>query len=416
MPGAHDRAGRVLDRCDAVAACTEEPGRITRPFPSNAMMRAQERLRGWMRDAGLQVRTDAIGNVIGRRPAATGDASVLLMGSHLDSVRDAGRYDGVLGVLAALSVAEAVAEPLPFHLDVVAFCDEEGTRFGTTFFGSLALVGAFPESYLDLTDADGVRLREALARHGYRPDEIPSAAYDPQKTIGYLELHTEQGPVLEGLGAPLGLATAIAGQTKGAMRFEGRAAHAGTIPIDGRRDALAGAAEWTLAVEAQARRVPGLFATVGRIQAEPGAVNVVAGAATCSLDVRHAEDATRGAAVTSLLGSAREIARRRGLTAAWTAHVEEPARPLDAGLLDILRRRTDAPTLVSGAGHDAAVLSAFTPTALLFVRCPGGVSHHPDEAVRAADLTLALQAMDGFVRDLAVRTPMPGRESDGPDA
>ena len=394
-------ADDVIARCEAIAACTEEPGRITRPFPSRAMRDAQDLLRGWMRDAGLEVRTDAVGNVIGRRAAAAAHAPILLLGSHLDSVRDAGRYDGVLGVLAALAVATLDGAPFPFHLDVIAFCDEEGLRFGATYFGSRAVTGTFPPELLDVRDAEGMSLREALERAGHRPDAIPSAAYDPAEVLGYLELHIEQGPRLERADAPLGIATAIAGQSKLAVTFEGHANHAGTTPMDARRDALVGAAEWVQEVEERATATPDLVATVGRIAAEPGAVNVVPGRVDATLDVRHEHDAERIAAVADLRAAAAEIARRRGLRVAFAVQEETASTPLDPGLGDRLQRTSGAPRFVSGAGHDAGVMSRFTPSGLLFVRSPGGLSHHPDEDVRREDLAAALEALVRVVRDLA---------------
>jgi allantoate deiminase len=395
-------AATVLARCEAVAACTEEPGAITRPFPSGAMRDAQSLLRSWMEAAGLDVRVDAVGNVVGRRAAPTDDAPVLLIGSHLDSVRNAGRYDGVLGVLAALATVEAIGpEPLPFHVDAIAFCDEEGLRFGSTYFGSLAVAGAFPDRLLEVRDAQGTSLGEALDRAGYGPDRIRDAAYDPARTLGFLELHIEQGPRLEELRTPLGIATAIAGQTKAHVRFRGRAAHAGTTPMHLRRDALAGAAAWIVAVERRAGRTPDLVATIGDVRAEPGALNVVAGAATCTLDVRHERDGVRVAAVGQIREAAADLGRQRGLNVEWETLVDEPSRPLDPAWIDRLRQLIGAPSLVSGAGHDAAVLSTFAPCALLFVRSPGGVSHHPEEAVARGDVAAAIEAMTAFVRSLA---------------
>ena len=395
-------ARRVLARCDVLAGCTETPGAITRGFPSGAMTRAQELLRGWMAEAGLETRVDPIGNVIGRRRAAADVAPVLLLGSHLDSVRDAGRYDGVLGVLAAVGVLEALGpERLPFHVDAIAFCDEEGLRFGSTYFGSRAVTGALQAHHLGVTDGEGVTLAEALQRAGYAPDRIEEARYDSARTLGFLELHIEQGPRLERLGVPLGVAPAIAGQTKATVTFTGRAGHAGTTPMDERRDALTGAAAWCLAVEEHAHHTPGLVATVGRLQAEPGAVNVVAGRASCALDVRHERDAARLAAVEALRSAAVDIARARGLNVEWELLVDAGTTPLDEGLAARLERIAGAPRLASGAGHDAAVMAAFTPTALLFVRSPGGVSHHPDEAVDEADVAAALEAMTALVMELA---------------
>lgn len=406
------RAQRVLERCDVLARCTTEAGRITRPFPSVAMHEAHETVRGWMEAAGLTARIDAVGNLIGRLPARDPHAPTLLIGSHLDSVRDAGRYDGVLGVMAALDVAEALADHsrssghaksarLPFHLDVIGFCDEEGLRFGATYFGSLAVTNAFPLELLEVEDDQGVTLGDALAASGYDPEAIPSAAYDRNQTVGFLELHIEQGPRLEHLDQPLGVATAIAGQTKMHVTFVGRAAHAGTTPMELRQDALAGAAEWVLAVERRAGETAGLVATVGSLHVTPGALNVVAGAAVGTLDLRHSDDRERMAAVRDVLAAATEIARKRRLDVTHETLVDDPSTPLDAGFTERLARAAGGPTMVSGAGHDASVMSRFAASALLFVRSPGGVSHHPDERVLVQDVAEALRAIDGFVLGLA---------------
>ena len=276
-------AATVLERCARLGEVSEEPDRLVRRFATAAMREANDLVGGWMREAGLDVRTDAAGNLIGRRE---GGARTLVLGSHLDTVIDAGRYDGPLGVLAAIALVERLPE-LPFAVEVVGFADEEGVRYRTTFLGSSALAGSFQPGWLELRDADGVTLAEALREFGGDPENIGSAARDD--LLGYCELHIEQGPVLERRGAPVGVVTTITGQTHAELTFRGEAGHAGTVPMTDRRDALAAAAEWLLAAEALARGRPGLVATVGRIAVDPGARNVIPGAASLSLDVRHTE-------------------------------------------------------------------------------------------------------------------------------
>ena len=280
-------AATVLERCARLGEVSEEPDRLVRRFATAAMREANELVGGWMREAGLDVRTDAAGNLIGRRG---GGERTLVLGSHLDTVIDAGRYDGPLGVLAAIAVVERLPE-LPFAIEVVGFADEEGVRYPTSFLGSSALAGSFRRDWLELRDAGGVTLAEALREFGGDPDDIASAAR--RDLLGYCELHIEQGPVLERRGAPVGVVTTITGQTQAELTFRGEAGHAGTVPMTDRRDALAAAAEWMLAAEAVARGRPGLVSTVGRIGVEPGARNVIPGEAWLSLDVRHTDDAVR---------------------------------------------------------------------------------------------------------------------------
>jgi allantoate deiminase len=394
-------AERAVERCHTLAAHSDHPGHLTRTFLSPAMLAAYRELAGWMAAAGLAVRSDAAGNLIGRRTAADPDAPVLLIGSHLDTVRNAGRYDGILGVTTGLALAETLPGPLPFHLDVIAFSEEEGVRFGATYFGSSAVCGRFDPGWLQLRDPDGVTLAEAIRAADLDPDTIDEAAYDPQRLLGYLELHIEQGPHLEALDRPVGVVEAIAGQSRLDLRFDGRANHAGTTPMSLRRDALAGAAELVLAIEASARALDGLVATVGRLEVVPGAGNVIPGRAHLSLDLRHRDDGVRKRAVRALLDRARAIADRRGLGFDHTTLLDEESHAMDPAFSAGLAARGQLPLMVSGAGHDAAVMSAFTRCALLFVRSPGGVSHHPDERVAVDDVAVALATMATFIQQLA---------------
>jgi allantoate deiminase len=353
-------ARRVLERADVIAGFTEEPGRITRPLGTPALAGAMEQVADWMYEAGLETASDEIGNLVGRR----GEAPRLLLGSHLDSVADAGRYDGVLGVLVAIEVADATAVPL----EVVAFADEEGLRYGSTFLGSRAFVGRLTPEEAALLGVSGAPL------------------YAGAKA--YLEVHIEQGPVLQALDAPLGVVTAIAGQSRFGLTFAGRADHAGTTPMEARRDALAAAAEFVLAAERLAREVPDLMATVGTIGVPGGAVNVVPGRVELTLDLRHPDDAVRARAIETLRG-----VTRPGVAVTWELiHAHDATPCASAALAAVL---PDAPRMASGAGHDVVTMAAFTDVALLFVRSSGG-SHNPGEAVAEADVAAAIEAATRF--------------------
>ncbi len=402
-------AAQVVARCRELAAVSEEPGRTTRPFATAAMARANALVGGWMAEAGMDVRLDAAGNLVGRLAGGDPQARTLLLGSHLDSVRDAGAFDGPLGVLVAIACVErlrAAGAALPFAVDVLGFSDEEGLRYGTAYLGSRAVAGDFDPALLELPDADGVALGEALRAFGGAPEELAGAARNGERLLGYCEVHIEQGPVLEDRDVAVGVVGAIAGAVRAELRFDGRAGHAGTVPMDARHDAACAAAEWVLAVEAAGRATPGLVATVGRLEAHPGAANVVPGEAVASLDVRHAEDAVRDGAVEALRARAEAIGAARGVRVTWREVIRAPAVACDAALTEALAgavtgRGLPLVTLTSGAGHDGVALSALTAVAMLFVRCAGGVSHHPDESVDEADVAVALDVLETFVRGLA---------------
>jgi allantoate deiminase len=397
-----------MDRCDALAVCTEEPGRITRPYGTPSLSAARDAVAQWMRDVGMDVHIDAVGNLRGRVEGSDRLAPALLLGSHLDSVRDAGRYDGPLGILVAIEAVErlrARQHPLPFPIEVLAFADEEGLRFQTTYLGSCALAGAFDPAFLELTDGDGAPLREAMAGFG-NPDALAGAALRPGEAFAYVEAHIEQGPYLESVDVPVGVVTAISGQSRILASFKGVAGHAGTMAMDLRRDPLPAAAEIVLSAENLARQTSGLLATVGTIEATPGASNVIPGQVRFSLDVRHPDDAVRNNAVHGLERRTRETATIRGLGVEWRVAREHPAVICDAPLT---RRLTEAVAatglrvelLPSGAGHDAVVMSKVLPVAMLFVRCAGGVSHHPAESVSIDDVAVAIDVLDRFIGGLA---------------
>jgi allantoate deiminase len=395
-----------MERAELLARCSDEPGRITRLYGTPAHASASGTLAGWMRAAGLTVERDAIGNLIGRVEGERPDAPALMLGSHFDSVRDAGRFDGTLGVLVAIAVVErmsAAGRRPRVPLEVVAFADEEGTRFGTAYLGSRVLAGRFDEADLQRVDAEGVSLRHAISEYGGDPARLDAAVRAPG---AYVEVHIEQGPVLDESALALGVVTAIAGQTRAALRFSGAPGHAGTVPIELRHDALCAAAEMVLAAEALARATPSLVATVGRLTVEPGAPNVIPGSAELSLDVRHPDDAERALAVDGLRERAGQAAEARGVELEWEELLDQPAVRCDDALSERLVQAVGAAgarpaRLPSGAGHDAAVMAAVAPVAMLFVRCAGGVSHHPDESVAEADVALAVDALAAFVEDLA---------------
>jgi len=391
-------AFQIIERCRKLAKHTEEPGFTTRTFLSDAMHGVHADLRTWMHHAGMTVSIDAVGNIRGYYAGTTADAPRLIIGSHLDTVPHAGAFDGILGVVLGVELVELlIGRRFPFAIEVVGFSEEEGVRFGVPFIGSRALIG-------DIDDALLALATDAIRAYGLDPAKVPDARVTGP-AIGYLEFHIEQGPVLESLNLSLGVVTAIAGQSRFDVRFEGHANHAGTTPMNLRHDALAGAAEWIGAVEREAVAGRDLVATVGRIDARPGAGNVIAGFAAMSLDVRHVDDAIRSGAVARLLDCAQQIAARRGLTFTSELRLDQPAAPMDAELTEVLAQAVRAGgysdhRMPSGAGHDAMIMAKQMPAAMLFLRSPGGISHHPDESVLAQDVAAALATGERFLEQL----------------
>lgn len=401
-------AQRLVARLDELGQVSDERGALTRTFLSPAMARANRKVWTWMENAGLEVHVDPTGNLIGAE--ARHGRPVLVVGSHLDTVRNAGRFDGALGVLIGIAVAEVVRElqaKVPVALEVVGFSEEEGVRFASGYIGSRGYVGKLTSSDVAKRDEAGVSVREAIAAWSGREWTAPKAAHRRGELVGYVEAHIEQGPVLEAAGTAVGVVGAIAGQTRGKMRWVGKAGHAGTTPMALRKDALAGAAEWISFVEgyaAERGRAP-LVATVGTIGVAPGAPNVIPAEATVSLDVRHPKDPARMRALRAMLAQAKRIARRRGLRMEWRVTQDNGAVPCDGALTRGLARAIEASTgkpakrVVSGAGHDGVVIADYCPVAMLFVRCREGLSHHPEEYASAADITAALSVLTNFLLD-----------------
>ena len=398
-------ARRLMARLDALAAFTDDPPRLTRLCLSQAHRRAAAQFIAWANESGLDAYVDPVGNVRARYEGAAPGAPALMIGSHIDTVRDAGRYDGALGALAALSVVEGLAAAgrrLPVAVEIVAFGDEEGVRFPYTLTGSRGLAGVNEPEALEQRDASGVSMREALIAFGGDPDHL--AAARAEGVVAFVELHIEQGPVLEAEGRPLGVVTAINGATRLSAVVTGTAGHAGASPMELRRDALAAAAEMILAIEARARHEPELVATVGRLDVVPGAGKVVPGRARFSIDLRAPLDERRRRAVADIAASLSAIAARRGVRLELTPTHEAPAyicHPrIVAGLESAVAAVGVGPRLLpSGAGHDTMVMGQRWPAGMLFVRCKDGVSHNPAVSISQDDCALALAALTRFVED-----------------
>ena len=396
---------RIWDRCAALAQCSEETGALTRVFLSPEQRAANALVQGWMREAGMSARLDAIGNVVGRYEGSAAGAPCLMLGSHLDTVRNAGKYDGMLGVVAAIDCVHVLHERgahLPFAIEVVGFADEEGVRFGATLLGSRAIAGTFDPTLLDSRDGAGTSMRDALTAFGLHPGNIAHAARRRGDMLAYAELHIEQGPVLEAEGLPVGVVTAINGATRLAVEIEGLAGHAGTVPMTLRQDALAAAAECVLAIESRCASEPNLVGTVGRIEAAPGATNVIPGQARFTIDVRAPRDDRRRQAVTDIEAGIRAIGTRRnvkvgirrtheGMTAACAPWLQDQiGRAIEAEGLPARR-------LPSGAGHDGMAIVDLVDIGMLFVRCEGGISHNPLEAITVEDAELSARVFLRFI-------------------
>lgn len=399
----------IVERAELLAAHSDQPDALTVTYLTPAHCAAAAQIAAWMREAGLRVHVDAVGNVVGRYAAADPEAKTLITGSHFDTVRNGGRFDGRLGILLPIVVVDDLhrrGERLPYHLEIVAFAEEEGVRFKSSFLASSALAGAFDMALLDRTDADGVTMRAAMRAAGLPGDEaaIAALARDPARLAAYIEVHIEQGPALLDRGLPLGVVTSIAGSVRMSATVTGVASHAGTTPMPMRRDAAAAAAEMLLAVERRCSQAPTLVGTVGMIGVPNGAANVVPGRCEFSIDIRAGDDATRDAAVDDVVRELNAIARRRGVALDLAQTMRVPCAPCSPRLMDLLEQciaRAGAVPLrlPSGAGHDAMILQRVTEVCMLFVRCgDGGISHNPRETMTVEDAELAARVFLDFLR------------------
>jgi allantoate deiminase len=401
----------LMAKLDALATISEIPGQLTRRYLSRAHVASTRQVQAWMQQAGMSAHVDPLANVVGRYEGTTPKARALLLGSHIDTVIDAGRYDGALGVMAAIIAVEELArrgERLLHALEIVAFGDEEGVRFPTRMLTSRALIGAVEPSMFDVKDAAGISVREALDALGGSAERYRECARSRDAVAGYLELHIEQGPVLQEQGRPAAAVTAINGATRMTVEVGGFAGHAGTVPMTLRRDALTAACEMILAVERIASAVPGVVATVGHLRPYPGAPNVIPGGTEFTIDVRSPDDAKRRRAIGELISVLAGIATRRGVDMAHNIHSEMPATTLDpvviATVTDAIVACGCAPAQIpSGAGHDAMTMAPFCPTGMIFLRCKDGISHNPAESISVEDADIAVHVLLEAIRRLDLR-------------
>lgn len=412
VSGGPPSGARAVARCRTLASgrFSLMPDGLFRPYLSPAHAAALDQTALWMEEAGMAVRLDPAANLVGRREGAGPDAPALVIGSHIDSVRDAGAFDGPLGIMLGIELVARLSSRgtrLPFAVEVVAFGDEEGSRFPSAMLTSRAFAGTLPAEALDIADGQGVTLDAALRGFGLDRATFLGGARPAGSLLAYLEAHIEQGPVLEAEGLALGTVTGIAAQLRCRATVTGRAGHAGTTVMSLRQDALAGAAEMILAIERVACAAGGdVVATVGRLEVAPGAPNVIPGCATFTIDVRSGAAERRDRAAAAMRGALEAIAAERRLSLDVETIDDLPASPCDARLMDLLDRSLAAcgqpvRRLVSGAGHDAMNMAALCPAAMLFIRCAGGVSHNPLETVDIADAEAALDVMEHFVKGLA---------------
>lgn len=397
----------IKQRIDALAAISEDPDSLTRVYLSDQHREAAELLMGWMRAAGMSAHIDAVGNVCGRMEGNRPGLPCLMLGSHFDTVRDAGSWDGPLGVVTALVCIADLHErliSLPFAIEIVAFADEEGVRFASTLLGSRAVAGTFNEAALEARDDAGVSLREAMVAFGLNPDEIGRAARGAREILAYIELHIEQGPVLENEDLPVGLVTAISGATRLAVKLRGMAGHAGTVPMTIRKDALAGAAACILAIETYCKAEGDLVGTVGYIVAAPGATNVIPGEVSFTIDIRAHSDFHRSRAVADVVRQIEAIAAERGLVLQIDVTHESRSARCAPWLQEQVAAAIDGEgyrvfSLASGAGHDGMAMVDLTDIGMIFVRCRGGISHHPDEDVAIGDADAGARVLVRFIEN-----------------
>jgi allantoate deiminase len=399
-------ADEVISRCRRLGAFSEDPGSLRRTFLSPPMRDVHREIARWLDPLGAIIAVDAAGNFRATYAANETSAARLLIGSHLDTVPNAGCFDGILGVVLAVAILQALeGRRLPYAIEIVGFSEEEGVRFGVPFLGSRALVDRLDDDLLNRQDGCGISVRKAIQDFGLDPNRMGHAVL-PADACAYLEFHIEQGPMLENLGLPLAVVEAIAGQTRSEFVFMGRANHAGTTPMHLRFDAVAAAAEWISAVERIAQQTSGLVATVGSVESKPGATNVIAGQARVSLDVRHHDNAVRVRAVERISREAAQIADHRGLKVSQTQGLNQASVAMDAFLSHQLEESLSQigckpHRMVSGAGHDAMILAEKIPSAMIFLRTPGGISHDPTESVAAEDVAKAIECGLHFLDQMA---------------
>jgi len=407
-PGKLRFGPEIMARLEQLGSISHDRGALSRHFLTPEHKAAGELIKSWMEEAGMQARFDAIGNVVGRYEGLRPGLPTVLTGSHFDTVRDAGKYDGMLGVVTPISCVKALHEVgghLPFAIEVIGFADEEGVRFNSTLLGSRAVAGTFDPMLLDKTDAEGITMAEALHRFGLDPARVREAAHNPENVLGYVEIHIEQGPVLLNEGLPVGVVTSIAGANRFVVRVEGQAGHAGTVPMDHRQDAATAAAEMLLFIEKRCQGIESLVGTVGVLKVPNGATNVIPGVAEFTIDIRAGDDAIRKAAVADVLWEIEAIAVRRKVKAVVTPQHDAHASPCAPWIMEHIAEQIRAEGieprfLASGAGHDGMAISDMTGIGMLFVRCGnGGISHHPAETMTVEDADLGARIFLNVLRN-----------------
>ena len=401
------RAEKILQRINELASISEEEGCITRTYGTPAFINGRNKVEQWMKDAGLETRIDSIGNIRTHLSSKNANAKTFVIASHIDTILNAGKFDGPLGVLMGLDIVEQLIQSktaLPFDIELMGFCDEEGCRFHSTYLGSKAVAGSFDKTILNAKDERGISLQEVMEQNGGNVNELSKDAIAKKNWLGYFEIHIEQGPVLYERGIPVGVVTAIAGQRRIEIKFTGEAGHAGTVPMDMRKDALTCAAEFIVAAEnfAQANKND-LVATVGKLHIPNSASNVIPGEVICSLDMRSPDEAKLSSSYGAVKKMAEDISAKRRLVIEWNLIQQTKPVICDNGMINLLKRSIEETgfepvELVSGAGHDAVAVSEVSPVAMLFVRCFKGISHNPLENVELKDITAAIKVSDNFIQ------------------
>lgn len=404
-----EQAHWVMEACEMLGKISQSAEYLDRRYLSAEHKAANELVAKWMQERNMQTWVDGVGNVWGSLKSPVPNAKTLLFGSHLDTVVNGGKYDGMLGVVSPIAVVKMLNDAkleLPFNIDIVGFCDEEGTRFGSTLLGSRALTGTWQAQWAELQDADGISLRQAMTNFGLDFDQVDQCKVCADDLIAYIETHIEQGPVLEAHDLPLGIVTAIAGAKRLLVKVTGMAGHAGTVPMRSRQDALAGVSEMILAVEQHAKQA-NIVATVGKIVNQPNAVNVISGFTTFNLDIRSDNDSVRDACLEHILADFDRIASKRSLSISVEMNHQAPAIHCSPQVIEHLQKATnncgiDPFRLLSGAGHDAMAMADICPVGMLFVRCKKGISHHPAEQIKTEDVAATLAVMSTFVCTLTI--------------
>ena len=403
------RAEKILKWIDELASISENKDFITRTYGTPAFIEGRDKLQQWMNDAGLETRVDNIGNIRGRLASRSTHAKTFVIASHIDTIVNAGKFDGPLGVLLGLDVLEQLVRsdtPVPFNIELIGFCDEEGSRFHTTYLGSKAVAGSFDRSVLDAKDAAGIPLQKVIEQNGGDVNNLSKDAIAKQDWMGYFEIHIEQGPVLYERNNPVAVVSSIAGQRRAGMVFNGVAGHAGTVPMDLRKDALVCASEFVLAAERfAADNKNDVVATIGKLHIINSASNVIPGEVICSLDIRSANESRLTSSYEAIKKMAEDICHKRDILLEWNLIQGTKPVACDGPMSKLLKRSIEqsgfeALELVSGAGHDAVPVSEVAPVAMLFVRCFEGISHNPKENVELRDLAAAIQVSDNFIKNL----------------